>query len=66
MKLNELLLKTKQKKVLFFPYNSKLTFCYIITDDKNTISTFIKNAQDNGNEKKPKSIFEQNEDEDEN
>ena len=66
MKLNELLLKTKQKKVLFFPYNSKLTFCYIITDDKNTISTFIKNAQDNRNEKKPKSIFEQNEDEDEN
>ena len=66
MKLNELLLKTKQKKVLSFPYNSKLTFCYIITDNKNTISTFIKNAQDNRYEKKPKSIFEQNEDEDEN
>ena len=66
LKLKELSLQNKEKKILSFPYNSKLTLNYILTNDKNTISNFIKDAQDNRNEKKAKSIFEQNEDDDDN
>ena len=65
IKLNEFSIKAKEKKILSFPYNSKLTFNYTLTNDKNTISNFIKDAQNKREEKKPKSIFEQNEDEDE-
>ena len=63
IKINEFSIKTKEKKTLSFPFKSKLTFNYTLTNDKNTISTFIKDAQNKREGKKPKSIFEQNEDE---
>ena len=66
LKLNELTLNNKEKKILNFPFNSKLTFNYTLTNDKSTISLFIKDAQEKRPEKKQKSIFEQNDDEDDN
>ena len=66
LKLNELSIKNKEKKILSFPFKSKLTFNYTLTNDKNIVSNFIKDAKDKRDEKKPKSIFEQTDEEDDN
>ena len=47
-----------------FPFNSKLIFNYNLTNDKNTISSLIKDSKAKRNQKKQKSIFE-GDDEDE-
>ena len=70
-KFVELNLKTlnkniKEKKLLNFPYKSKFTFNYNLTDDKATVSQFIKDAKFSRENKKNKSIFESNDDDDEN
>ena len=64
--LNELNKNIKEKKIMDFPYKSKLVFNYNLTNDKNTVSLFIKDAKLNREFKKTKSIFETNEDDDEN
>ena len=70
-KFIELNLKTlskniKEKKLMNFPYKSKLTFNYNLTNDKNTVSQFIKEAKFSRDNKRNKSIFESNDDDDEN
>ena len=64
--LNELNKNIKEKKIMDFPYKSKLVFNYNLTNDKNTVSLFIKDAKLNREFKRTKSIFETNEDDDEN
>ena len=66
LKVKELSIKNKEKKILSLPYNSKLTFNYTLTNDKNIMSAFIKDAKDKNLTKKQKSIFETNDDGDEN
>jgi len=66
LKINELSIKSKEKKIINFPFKSKLTLNYTLTNNKYTISLFIKDAQEKRPEKKQKSIFDQNDDEDEN
>ena len=64
--LNELNKNIKERKIMDFPYKSKLVFNYNLTNEKNTVSLFIKDAKYNRENKKTKSIFESNEDDDEN
>ena len=64
--LNDLNKNIKERKIIDFPYKSKLVFNYNLTNDKNTVSLFIKDAKYNRENKKTKSIFESNEDDDEN
>ena len=70
-KFIELNLKTlnqniKEKKLLNFPYKSKFTFNYNLTNDKSIVSQFRKDAKFNRENKRNKSIFESNDDDDEN
>ena len=64
--LNELNKNIKERKIMDFPYKSKLVFNYNLTNEKNTVSSFIKDAKYNRDNKKTKSIFESNEDDDDN
>ena len=64
LKVKELSIKSYEKKILNFPFNSKLIFNYNLTNDKNTISSLIKVSKAKRNQKKQKSIFE-GDDEDE-
>ena len=64
LKVKELSIKSYEKKIVNFPFNSKLTFNYNLTNDKNTISSLIKDSKAKRNQKKQKSIFE-GDDEDE-
>jgi len=66
LKLNELCKNNKEKKIMNFPYRSKLVFNYNLTNDKNKITQFINEVKYNRDYKKGKSIFESNEDDDEN
>ena len=66
LKLNDLSLNIKEKKIMNFPYRSKLVFNYNLTKDKNLVTQFINDVKFNRDYKKPKSIFESNEDDDEN
>ena len=66
LKLNELSLNIKEKKIMNFPYRSKFVFNYILTKDKNLVTQFINGVKLNRDYKKSKSIFESNEDDDEN
>ena len=66
LKLNELCKNNKEKKIMNFPYRSKLVFNYNLTNDKNKIAQFINEVKYNRDYKKGKSIFESNEDDDEN
>ena len=66
LNLNELNKNIKERKIMNFPYKSKLVFNYNLTNEKNTVSSFIKDAKYNRENKKTKSIFESNEDDDEN
>ena len=66
LKIKELPIQNKGKKILNFPFKSKLTFNYTLSKDKNSISNFIKEVQEKKDDKKQKSIFEQNDDEDNN
>ena len=55
------------KKYKFINFNlNELVFNYNLTNDKNTVSLFIKDAKLNREFKRTKSIFETNEDDDEN
>lgn len=64
LKVKELTIKAYEKKILNFPFNSKLIFNYNLTNDKNTIASLIKDSKAKRNQKKQKSIFE-GDDEDE-
>jgi hypothetical protein len=66
LNLNELNKNIKERKIMNFPYKSKLIFNYNLTNEKNTVSSFIKDAKYNRENKKTKSIFESNEDDDDN
>lgn len=65
LKVKDLSIKTYEKKILNCPFNSKLIFNYNLTNDKNTISSLIKDSKAKRNQKKQKNIFE-DDDEDEN
>ena len=58
LKVKELSIKTYEKKILKFPFNSKLIFNYNLTNDKNTISSLIKDSKAKSIQKRQKSIFE--------
>ena len=64
--LNDLNKNIKERKILDFPYKSKLVFNYNLTNDKNIITQFINEAKISRDYKRTKSIFECNEDDDEN
>ena len=66
LKLNELCKNIKEKKIMTCPYRSKLVFNYNLTNDKNIITQFINEAKISRDYKRTKSIFECNEDDDEN
>ena len=66
LKIKDLPIQNKGKKILDFPYKSKLTFNYTLSKDKTSITNFIKEVQEKKDNKKQKSIFEQNFDDDDN
>jgi len=66
LNLTELSINIKEKKIMNFPYRSKLVFNYNLTKDKNIVAQFINEVKYNREYKKTKSIFESNEDDDEN
>ena len=66
LKIKELSLNINEKKIISLPYNCKLTFNYILTNDKNIISAYIKDTKEKKPEKKQKTIEEYKDDEDEN
>ena len=56
----------KEKKIMNFPFRSKLIFNYNLTNKKENVSQFIKNVKSTRDFQRTKSIFESNEDDDEN
>ena len=66
LKIKDLPIQNKGKKILDFPFKSKLTFNYTLSKDKTSITNFIKEIQEKKVDKKQKSIFEQNFDDDDN
>ena len=66
LNLNEFSKNIKEKKIMDFPYRSKLVFNYNLVQDKNEITQIINEIKDKKEYKKAKNIFESNEDDDEN
>ena len=58
LKIKELSIKKYEKKIINFPFKSKLTLNYTLTNDKKTISTFIKDTKAKRSQKVQKNIFE--------
>ena len=66
LNLSELCINIKEKKIINFPFKSKLVFNYNLTNDKEIVSKFIKEVKYCRDIKRTKSIFDYNEDDDEN